>query len=316
MNEADQIPSACANRDSKHGVVHALLRALSSSPQIVALFDAEDRLRQASASFREAYMGGRDGDPTFDEIIRHASAQCIGPKIDSGDVEAFLAQVHSKRRQVAQRAFEADLLDGRWIWFTETLLDNGWLLTVGADITALKTNERTLRKAYEDALAASRTDPLTGLPNRRRLIEVVGQAVAARQATWEPISVAIIDIDHFKRINNTLGHEGGDRVLVHFASTCRAGLREGDTLGRFGGEEFVLAMPGCTDAEAADVVDRLRGELGGSEIPTGYTFSAGVAEASDADDVGSLLRRADMALYAAKSAGRNRVVREVGLSRR
>ena len=117
------------------GALQSLLRALSQGPQIVALFDAEDQLRHANAAFRKIYMDGLEGGPTFSGIIRHAFQHQIGPKIDSGDVDAFLATVRLKRRMSPQRAFAVDLIDGRWLWMNETMLEDGWLLLVGSDIT-------------------------------------------------------------------------------------------------------------------------------------------------------------------------------------
>lgn len=290
------------------GVVQPLLAALSQGQQLVALFDADDRLRHANAAFRDVFLGGDEGAFTFAEILRHAFRMRVGPKIDSGDIEAFLTMVTARRRQRSQRAFEVDLVDGRWLWVTETLLEDGWLLMVGADITRLKHNERTLRKAHEAALHASRTDPLTGLPNRRHVMELLAEGLAASAGSGRSFGLALIDIDHFKRINDTLGHDGGDRVLVHFAGAAAPLLREGDALGRFGGEEFLLVLPDRGEREVADAARRLRDRVASSGgrggIPS-YTFSAGVAVARPGEDVGSLIRRADTALYEAKDAGRD-----------
>jgi diguanylate cyclase len=123
----------------------------------------------------------------------------------------------------------------------------------------------------------------------------------------------VIDIDHFKVINDTHGHDAGDTVLRHFADICRERVREQDVLGRMGGEEFLLALLGAQVSEATGVIARIRdGYPAAKLVEDGfdqtYTFSAGVAEAMAGDDRSSILRRADRALYAAKGEGRNRTM--------
>jgi diguanylate cyclase len=186
----------------------------------------------------------------------------------------------------------------------------GWVLSVGADITALKQNEKSLRQAHEVALQASRTDPLTGLPNRRHILEQLDGALVEHDVTGSSLCIAVIDIDWFKDINDTHGHEAGDTVLRHFSDTCRERVRAQDNLGRMGGEEFLLILPGAGSSEASGVISRIRGAFpparlleDGIVLP--YTFSAGVTEVLPDDDRSSILRRADRALYAAKEAGRN-----------
>lgn len=150
------------------------------------------------------------------------------------------------------------------------------------------------------------TDPLTGLPNRRALY---GQIETALTGT-APCSVVLLDIDHFKRVNDVYGHPTGDEVLVWVAGQLRAGLRAGDVPGRWGGEEFLLLLPGTGPADAWAVAERLRAALHATPHPQvgEVTVSLGVSGAQPGDDLGSLTRRADAALYEAKRQGRNRAV--------
>ena len=297
--------------DPDDEALRCLVEALTESGQAVSIFDAEDHLRYANKTYQGMFLGDYDGPLTFDGIIRHAHRNGLGVRIDDGDVEAFLARTRARRRSVPRKSFETDLLDGRWFWIDHTVLPNGWVLSVGADITALKKNEKSLRQAHEAALKASRTDQLTGLPNRRHILGLLDEALAAHEGTESVLCVAVIDIDRFKAINDAHGHEAGDTVLEHFARTCRERVRAQDHLGRTGGEEFLLLLPDVGLEGAVRIIDRIRDGFppavlghGGLELPC--TFSAGVTEALPDDDRSSILRRADRALYAAKEEGRNR----------
>ena len=158
------------------------------------------------------------------------------------------------------------------------------------------------------ALQTSRTEPLTGLPNRRHILEQLDGALAGREATDAGFCIAVIDIDHFKAINDTHGHDAGDAALRQFADTCRKQVRVQDVLGRMGGEEFLLILPGAGHDEAIRIIDRIRDGFPSARwdgIDLSYTFSAGIAESLPGDDRSSILRRADRALYAAKGEARN-----------
>jgi diguanylate cyclase (GGDEF)-like protein len=290
--------------------LRSLVEALTESGQAVSIFDAEDNLRYANKTYEGMFLGEYDGPFTFPAILRHAHRNGLGVRIDDNDVEAFIARTLPRRRSVPRKSFETDLVDGRWFWIDHTVLPNGWVLSVGADITALKQNEKSLRQAHEVALKASRTDLLTGLPNRRHILEQLDAALAEHEATGASLCIAVIDIDRFKVINDTHGHDAGDAVLCHFADACRERVRAQDVLGRMGGEEFLLILPGAGYNEAVRVIDRIRegfppAKRLGDGIDLSYTFSAGAAEALGGDDRSSILRRADRALYAAKGEGRN-----------
>jgi diguanylate cyclase (GGDEF)-like protein len=233
-------------------------------------------------------------------------------RIDRGDVEALIARTLPGRRSTPRKAVETHFLDGRWFWIDQTILPNGWVLTVGADITALKHNEKTLRKAHEDALLASRTDPLTGIPNRRRILELLDEALATNGLASPSLCLAVIDIDQFKAINDTYGHDTGDKVIQLFTYECRERLRPQDQPGRIGGEEFLLLLPNVRLNEAVRLIEQLRENFPSakpkaSAVHLPYTFSVGVTEALPHDDRSSTLYRADRALYAAKHEGRNRI---------
>lgn len=159
---------------------------------------------------------------------------------------------------------------------------------------------------------AAMTDPLTGLFNRRAFQEIGNELMLRQARTKASISLLVFDLDNFKTINDRFGHLVGDDVLRLFASTARNGLRASDVLGRLGGEEFAVLMPGGP-SEARMVGERLRAafQTAAAAIdayPTCATVSVGAASAAAPADINELMMNADAALYEAKSAGRNRVV--------
>jgi diguanylate cyclase len=297
--------------DPDDEALRCLVEALTESGQAVSIFDAGDNLRYANKTYQGMFLGNYHGPLTFAAIARHAHENGLGVRIDNGDVEAFITRTESRRRSLPRKSFETDLVDGRWFWIDHTVLPNGWVLSVGADITALKNNEKSLRQAHEAAIKASQTDQLTGLPNRRHILGLLDEALTTNEGTASGLCVAVIDIDHFKAINDAHGHEAGDAVLEHFARSCRARVRTQDHLGRTGGEEFLLLLPEISLDQAVHIIDRIRDGFpaavlrhNGLKLPC--TFSAGVTEALPDDDRSSILRRADRALYTAKENGRNR----------
>jgi len=165
----------------------------------------------------------------------------------------------------------------------------------------------------EETRRLALTDPLTGLDNRRQLFALGSRALAAARRYGRPLTCIMLDIDHFKRINDTYGHGVGDEVLRTVARRCRASVRDVDVLGRYGGEEFAVVLPEIDRELGAIVAERLRTAIGGSPVatsagPVQVTVSAGVAELDeDTEDLGALVAAADDALYVAKRSGRDRV---------
>lgn len=156
-------------------------------------------------------------------------------------------------------------------------------------------------------------DELTGLKNRRAALERMREELATRSADRPLLSLALIDLDHFKRINDTLGHAAGDAVLRRFAECSQEVLRGADTLARWGGEEFLLMLPATRAGDAMEAVARLRQRLqqgGFADIAPGLavSFSAGVAECREASDLEAAIERADAAMYRAKQSGRDRAL--------
>ncbi|WP_066068876.1 GGDEF domain-containing protein [Frankia sp. EI5c] len=163
---------------------------------------------------------------------------------------------------------------------------------------------------FEEIRRQAASDALTGLPNRRRFMELARERFTRAQRDGRPMAVLMADIDRFKQVNDAFGHATGDRVLIAVAAAIRSALRGGDLVGRIGGEEIAVVA----GADALDLAERIRRAVARTDLrtargPLHVTVSVGAAlQTADDEALGDLLDRADRALYAAKSAGRNRVV--------
>ncbi|MGQ3293274.1 MAG: diguanylate cyclase, partial [Shinella sp.] len=231
-----------------------ILSGLDASGVAFALFSPEDELSYGSTAFK-ALFDVRPGTRTFTEIMRNCHMRSTGPKV-STPIEDFLDMARRKRRSSPQRTFEIDISDDRWFLVNETLLPGGWLWHVFTDITMLKSNEQVLQLARDAAQRAADTDPLTGLLNRRAGMERLAAEMQSAARDGSPLSLALIDLDHFKSVNDRYGHTKGDQVLQHFAAAGRQQLRGGDVFARIGGEEFLVLMPETGIEEAVNAIER------------------------------------------------------------
>jgi len=174
----------------------------------------------------------------------------------------------------------------------------------------LAQKNRELAKANAAITQLLRTDALTGLANRRFLMETLATVMSAAQRHRLPLSLIMVDLDHFKSINDTWGHDVGDAVLQGFGRLLQQVTRKEDLAARYGGEEFVILLP-HTDLEGARrLAARIQRELAIQEFPGlvgPVTASFGIAQLEGSEDAAALLKRADQALYLAKARGRNRV---------
>jgi diguanylate cyclase (GGDEF)-like protein len=169
-----------------------------------------------------------------------------------------------------------------------------------------------LKEAYKRIEELAELDELTGSFNRRYIMRMLDDEIARAHRSQAPCSIALIDLDWFKRVNDAYGHPTGDEVLRTFAITVFANIRNTDRFGRYGGEEFLLVLPDTANDVAARTLDRLRAivaELDWSAFSPGMrvTISAGVATLKPVETADTFLARADKALYAAKARGRNRI---------
>ncbi len=209
--------------------------------------------------------------------------------------------------------------DDRWYQLQETRI--AWFdgraakYSIAVDVTQLKGAQNALAEAHADLAIKNRelerltvTDSLTGIGNRRHLTAVLDHEVASARRSGLPLSILLIDVDRFKQVNDTFGHQAGDAVLAQVASVIIRNVRGTDAAGRWGGEEFIVVCPGTAEQAGAAVAEKLR--LAIAAQPYGavgtITCSIGVAELAPGEPPAAMLGRADLALYRAKTEGRNR----------
>jgi diguanylate cyclase (GGDEF)-like protein len=294
-------------------VLEKLFQMYDRTPVLVAAYDHFDRLRFANLAFRSAYFIGPEETLFWSDLMRRNFYSGRGTVIRAADFEAWLISTQSRRGKTGFRAFETDLVDGRWLWMTETVQSDGWMLCIASDITGIRVDERTVRQDRDFAIRASHTDELTGVANRRFVMARIDDMLR-RQDLKGSVSgcLAVLDIDRFKSINDRYGHQSGDMILGDFAKRIHGLVRRSDCFGRVGGEEFVLVLPDTPMEEAALIVERMLVVVRTSRPLTdradfNYTFSAGIAAGQLGDTAAGLYARADKALYSAKIAGRDRI---------
>ncbi|QEL55626.1 GGDEF domain-containing protein [Chromobacterium paludis] len=293
-----------------------LIEHIDHSENGIAVVDVDDLVIFYNHAFLEMF-GLLDRQVLgchFNDLMSWMYMRGVGAKTHGFSLEEWLETVHSTYRSAEFRSFEIDLVDGRWLLITEQVNPSGELVLVGNDITRLKQTEYALRSAQEELEKQAWTDELTGLSNRRYFMQRLDCEYQRALRHHHPSTLAILDLDHFKRINDQYGHPKGDEVLKHFAGLLRDNLRKEDETGRLGGEEFAVLLPETSQDEALQVLERVRQELARKPpdaVAAGfsYTFSAGIMQLPDDESLTlqGWIHLSDQALYQAKVAGRNQL---------
>ena len=283
-------------------VDHLLVDSLMEGPMAVGLFDPQERLRRANETFLGALATRLDGAPTWEALMRDCHRRRRGLLIEAEDIDAWITHARRRHRQAPVRSFESHLVDGRWMWVTETLRPDGWVLVLMADITALRSGEGV------GAVAKHAASPLAELPNRREIFRRLDDLLAVATQMRVPLSVVVLHIDRFMHITALHGDAVGERMLQHLAEQLRNQLRSLDAVGRIGGEEFLLLLPNTPPEGAEQALQRLQAVLQEQVLVPGLPglrciLSAGVAQALPGDTAAGVFNRADRALYLARARG-------------
>lgn len=307
-----------------------LLAVLEALPVGVWIMDRTGLIVHGNRAGRLIWGGARYVGP-------EAFGEYRGRWLDSGrPIEAHewaAARAITKGETSINEKIEIECFDG-----TRKIIQNSAIplfderqavegaIIVNEDITAQEEDAEALRRAKREVEDASRyleaalerervlarVDTLTGATNRGHFIELAGHELSVAARYEQPLALIIFDIDNFKGINDTLGHQAGDQILQRVAEVGRLNLRGADLFGRYGGDEFIALLPQTTAADAAAVAERIRTDVSAhiTFVPAGVvavTISSGIAERFARNDtLEALVHRADLALYEAKNSGRDR----------
>ena len=258
--------------------------------------EAQDEMRQLLVTFIDRLSQMTQSTDVFHSKLE-SSARLIEQAISMEDIAPVLKEVVGATRSMASDSLVArDELQG----MREKALTN--------DAKIAKLHQELDRVSLQ-----ARHDPLTGVLNRKGLDDAVNREVATVQRKETPLCMALLDIDNFKKLNDTLGHATGDVALVHLASVAKECMRPQDTLARYGGEEFVILLPDTPLDKGIEAMTRLQRELTKRFFLNGpdkimITFSAGVAQLAKDESGADAIKRADQAMYLAKRQGKNRVI--------
>lgn len=278
------------------------------------IFDQDDYLIYANDAFMDIFcMTAAEGiGKNFCCVVKNAFEKKRGINIESDNIEDWLTYVDSVRRQVPYRIFEVDLVDGRWVLFSEQMLASGELLVQTKDITRQKVTESNLKNSVSKLHKLALTDELTQLANRRSFVDSVASELARCKRNKGFVTMLVIDLDFFKIVNDSYGHHAGDAALVHVSGILKHAIRQYDIVGRIGGEEFAIFLGATAMEEALVIAERIRNMV--AHTPLLYegqkivlTTSIGLTCRSCSANFEQLYTEADEALYLAKSQGRNKV---------
>ena len=288
---------------------------LEHTPDSFGVFDKDNRLVFCNQNMANAFSLDKQEaiGKTMIELIKHAYHHGETINIETDDIEEWVKDTLSRKRIQRHRTFESDSKDGSWKQVTELMIDQELLVVSSQDITELKQTQFQLAEALKKIREIAAIDELTQVNNRRSFNELACVEVSKSKRYRHPLTVILLDIDHFKQVNDIHGHANGDLVLKEFASLFKQNLRDTDIFARFGGEEFVALLPETPLKEGLTLAKRLTKLLSLHTIqllePTmqlSITVSSGLTELYDtSDSLEKMLVRADKALYNSKENGRN-----------
>lgn len=281
---------------------------------VLAIVDGEDTLLARNPLIPDA-VGRRapapPGQPSFGETRGSATFIAVSP-FDGRERIFGISKIERIPLLVLVGLDREDVLAD---WRHRAVLMGGGYLVLTVLVFGLMRAHRIALQQRETLHRLAVTDVLTGIANRRYLLDAAEVAVQQAWRTGTPLSVLQLDIDHFKQVNDRWGHAAGDRAICLLTQQMAAHVRSGDIIGRLGGEEFAVLLPGLGSSEAAAVAERLRQAVADARFDSGsggeqaITVSIGVADLREADTGFEEVQiRADAALYRAKAAGRNRVM--------
>lgn len=261
-----------------------------------SLFETREAIKQMLTGFVDHLADFADATSDYHDKIENFASK-ISAADNISQLESVLSEVMRETRNIqinAQRSRDE-------------------LRTTQQKVRESEARIQELETELEKTSDLVRHDQLTGVLNRHGLEDMFEKEISRAQRHDTVMCVALLDIDNFKKLNDSLGHDAGDQALIHLSSVCKNTLRPQDTIARYGGEEFVILLPETNLEDATQVLTRLQRELTKrffmhDNDKVLITFSAGVTQMTEQDNQGSVIKRADEAMYEAKQTGKNRVV--------
>jgi diguanylate cyclase (GGDEF)-like protein/PAS domain S-box-containing protein len=249
-------------------------------------------------------------------LLRSSWSMKRGIIINAENFEEWYENIEQLHKEKSQNQFETDLSDGRWFKITRTNIGDDYILLFGVDITDIKKTQASLEKANQQIERLANTDILTEVHNRRSFDFIAKKEVKRALCHQQQLSLLLMDLDFFKRINDNHGHDVGDFILREFARLCKVQLRESDYLSRIGGEEFTILLPMTDTMGAYKIAEHIRKIINNhhfyfdkNTVPIKITVSIGISSLKDAkQSIKAMMIQADKALYTAKNNGRNQVI--------
>jgi diguanylate cyclase len=254
--------------------------------------------------------------PSQAAVRRHKSAAL---RADPSATPAQLSDYRARINALAQRIRGTDDISAIIGMLNQALAETRRLRSKDEELIAARRKVEVAERSIEamkfeleQVKAMLQQDPLTSTLNRRGINDAFRQEASRCDRHSTPLCIALIDLDDFKAVNDTHGHQAGDQALVHVTNVVRTRLRPTDRIGRFGGEEFLILLPDTALRESVGVFTRIKRELAAKPLAARdsaikITFSAGIAERTRGEALEAILERADSALYQAKQAGKNRI---------
>ncbi|MDX1334919.1 MAG: diguanylate cyclase, partial [Gammaproteobacteria bacterium] len=275
------------------------------------LSDLTDRLTQIDESLENTFQSERDAAQQRKDFGDRVNAEVRGIEDSVQEAQDLDTLKSSIRTRIDAIQSHMDAYRKMETEREERTSDE--IKELSAQLDTFQSEVSTLHKKLEQAREAATQDALTGLPNRMAYDERIHEEIERSRRYQRPLSLAIIDVDFFKKINDKFGHPAGDKVLKILAEVFKKRTRDSDFVARMGGEEFMLVLTETSADDALAVTDKLRGVIEQAnfhfrDTAVPVTVSCGITDYSEGDSVEELYSRADEALYEAKEGGRNRCV--------
>lgn len=299
------------------GQISALAETVKPPISLRHLDDVERRLEDViakQAAIKERYLRAQEEmRELLGTFLTWLSSMNESSVAYQGKLEADAKRIENVRSLEEFTPLLKDVIDATRTMAEDTAKAQKELHTLQERESITEAELAKLHDELASASAMARHDPLTNVLNRKGLEEVLAKEVALMRRKDMPLSLAVLDLDNFKMLNDRLGHQTGDAALVHLVNVVRESLRPSDSLARYGGEEFVILMPDTVAEEASQIMVRLQRELTrkfflANNEKVLITFSAGITLMLADESSDSAFERADHAMYRAKRAGKNRVI--------